>query len=37
MSMLKEEEDLPRKPVARSREKFSARLRKFATQFGRAA
>jgi len=37
MSMLEQEEDLPRKPVKRSRETFSARLRKFATQFRRAA
>ena len=37
MSMLEQEEDLPRKPVKRSGETFSARLRKFATQFRRAA
>jgi hypothetical protein len=37
ISMLEPEENLPRKPVARSREKFSARWRKFATQFRRAA
>jgi len=32
-----EQENLPRKPVTRSPEKFSARLRKFATQFRPAA
>ena len=37
MSMLEEEEDFPRKRVAPSREKFSVRLRKFATHFRRAA
>jgi hypothetical protein len=37
MSMLEEEEPLPRKKVARSREKFSARFRKFAMQFRPAA
>src|SRR2546427_13289607 len=36
MSMLEEEEN-SRKPAARSREKFSARLRRFATQFRPAA
>ena len=37
LSMLEPEENLPRKPVARAREKFSARLRRFATQFRGAA
>jgi hypothetical protein len=37
MSMLEEEEPLPRKAAAGSREKFSARLKKFATQFRPAA
>src|SRR5256714_10206530 len=37
MSMLEEEENSRRKPAARSREKFSARLRRFATQFRPAA
>ncbi len=37
MSMLPEEETLPRKTTARSREKFSTRFRKFAMQFRPAA
>src|SRR2546423_380206 len=37
MSMLQEQENSRRKPAARSREKFSARLRRFATQFRPAA
>jgi hypothetical protein len=38
MSMLQEEEEtLPQKSITRSREKFSARLRKFATHFRPAA
>ena len=37
MSMLAEEETLPRKTTARSREKFSTRFRKFAMQFRPAA
>jgi hypothetical protein len=37
MSMLEEEEPLPRKVTPRSRERFSARLKKFATQFRPAA
>jgi len=37
MSMVEEEENSRRKPAARSREKFSARLRRFATQFRPAA
>jgi len=37
MSMLPEEETLPRKTTARPREKFSTRFRKFAMQFRPAA
>ena len=37
MSMLEEEETLPRKTAPRPREKFSARVRKFAMQFRPAA
>jgi hypothetical protein len=37
MSMLPEEETLPRKTTARSQEKFSTRFRKFAMQFRPAA
>ena len=37
MSILPEEQSLPRKPAAPSREKFSVRLRKLATQFRSAA
>ena len=37
MSMLPEEESLPRKTTARSWEKFSTRFRKFAMQFRPAA
>ena len=37
MSILPEEETLPRKTTARSREKFSTRFRKFAMQFRPAA
>jgi len=37
MSILQDEETLSRKAVARPREKFTVRLRKFATQFRRAA
>ncbi|PYJ84270.1 MAG: hypothetical protein DME73_00325 [Verrucomicrobia bacterium] len=37
MSMLQDEESLPRKAIARPREKLSTRFRKFASQFRRAA
>jgi hypothetical protein len=37
ISELKEEKSLPRKEAARSREKFTARLRKFALQFRHAS
>jgi len=37
MSMLEEQEALPRQAAARPREKFSARVRRFATQFRPAA
>jgi hypothetical protein len=37
MSMLQDEESLPRKAIARPREKLLTRFRKFASQFRRAA
>src|SRR5438045_6341554 len=37
MSMLQDEESLPRKAIARPREKLSTRFRKLASQFRRAA
>jgi hypothetical protein len=37
MSMLQEEDSLPSTAAGRPREKFTARLKKFATQFRRAA
>src|SRR5205823_9568593 len=37
MSILQDEESLPRKAIARPREKLSTRFRKFASQFRRAA
>jgi hypothetical protein len=37
LSILQEPESAPPRPIARSREKFSARLRRFATQFHRTA
>jgi hypothetical protein len=37
LSMLEEEETVPPKTVVRAREKFTARFKKFATQFRPAA